>query len=490
MLSGRETLGHLSQSLKSARRDLKRLDSDLDESSQAVAMNRRQQAQALSHLADMRLDAVRRGDIVEKLDSTDREVKAVLEERRSAVATLGERIRGADSELDDLEGQRESLHTEVDRTAMVLAEREAAVQHMLEEDAAFQSQLERTRKADAIAVSAAEKAELAAADRRTKGQPFEADELFMYLWQRRYGTSEYRANPLARLLDGWVARLCAYQQARPNYWMLLEIPKRLRDHAGRARDEADRELDQLQELEEQAARKGDVPAARSDLADVEQRQDAIDEKIQSTETQLSDLLIEQGRYSAGDDDYINRCRRLFADAMKQKNISDLTRLALGTMTAEDDTLVDELHQLRAQDDELVVELRENRNRQHEHMRRVRELEKVRRDFKSNRYDDLRSGFDNGEMIVRTIGEVLGGVIRGATLWDILRRYQRYSRAAGEWPDFGSGSITRRRRSGTSRAPTWHRPGPRRSGGGGGFRMPSAPRGKSRGRGGFRTGGGF
>lgn len=490
MLSGRDTLGHMSQSLKSARRDLKRLDNELQETSQAAARNRGQQAQALSHLADMRLDAVRRGEIVEKLDSTDREVKTLLEQRRSAVATLGERISDAGMALDDLEVRRDSLHGEVDDAALVLAEREAAVQNILAEGEAFQLQFERTRQADAISVSAAEKAELAIADRRKKGEPFEEDELFMYLWRRGYGTSEYRANPLARLLDAWVARLCAYQQARPNYWMLLEIPKRLRIHADRARDEADNELDQLQELEEQAAQQGDVPDARSTLADAEQRQDEVDRKIETAETELNDLLIEQGRYSAGDDDYIEGCRRLFANAMQQKNISDLTRLALATMTVEDDTLVGELRDLRGKDDELAAELRENRNRQHEHMRRVQELEKVRRDFKNNRYDDLRSGFDNGDMIVRMIAEVVGGVIRGGTLWDILRRYQRYTRAAGEWPDFGSGGITRPRRNGSSRAPSWHRPGPRRSGGSGGFKMPRAPRSKSRGRGGFRTGGGF
>ena len=68
-------------------------------------------------------------------------------------------------------------------------------------------------------------------DKRVKGEPYENDKLFMYLWRRGFGTSEYSANPFTRMLDRWVARKCRYDKARPNYWMLNEIPKRLEAHA-------------------------------------------------------------------------------------------------------------------------------------------------------------------------------------------------------------------------------------------------------------------
>ena len=53
----------------------------------------------------------------------------------------------------------------------------------------------------------------------------------MYLWNRGFGTSRYRAWPLMRALDGRVAHLVRFHEARPNYAMLLEIPIRLREHA-------------------------------------------------------------------------------------------------------------------------------------------------------------------------------------------------------------------------------------------------------------------
>jgi len=117
---------------------------------------------------------------------------------------------------------------------------------------------------------------------------------------------------------------------------------------------------------------------------------------------------------------------------------------------------------------------------------------VRRRFKSNRYDDLRSGFNNGDQIAQMVGELLAGLISSGQLWDLLRRNQRYRDVAGERPDFGSGGIVFPRGQIPRRPPTWNWPGsPSSRGGGGGFRMPRMPRGGgSRGGGGFRTGGGF
>jgi hypothetical protein len=76
-----------------------------------------------------------------------------------------------------------------------------------------------------IAGHAAQKAEFAQQYRDAKGRPYLADPLFRYLWERGYGTAGYRAGPVARLLDGFVARV------RP----LRRRPARLRPPDGTAR---------------------------------------------------------------------------------------------------------------------------------------------------------------------------------------------------------------------------------------------------------------
>ncbi len=497
MLSGRDALKRMDKTLRKARRKLERLDGDLQATSRAVTQNKLEQARAIDRMAEIRLDAVQRGEIVAHLESAMREARKILESRDAAIASINDRVREANEAIDALEKRRVTLHDEVDAAATTLAERESAVQQSLARDESFQEQLQRAREADAVAVSALEKAELAEQDSLRKGEPYVGDELFMYLWQRGYGTSAYSANPVVRMLDGWVARLCRYQDARPNYWMLLEIPKRLAEHAGHARDQADAELDKLQDIEELAASDGNVPEALAALESLEQRQDQVDAEIAEAENAHAELQAEQHRFTAGADDYMRDALRTISAALERRDIGELTRLARATMTAEDDAIVDELRQLRRQYSELEEELDEIRKLQDERLSRVRELENVRREFKRSRYDDVHSRFDRREMIEGMIGDVISGVIQGRSLWKTLRRYQQYVDATGEWPDFGSGGIvrpTRRRKSGKrQRPPSWHWPGSasRRSGGSGrGFKIPRPRGGAPRGRGGFRTGGGF
>lgn len=67
-------------------------------------------------------------------------------------------------------------------------------------------------------------------DLLVKRLPYETDPLFMYLWNRGFGTPNYRSKGLVRFLDRKVAQLVGYDMARRNYHVLTELPERLREH--------------------------------------------------------------------------------------------------------------------------------------------------------------------------------------------------------------------------------------------------------------------
>ena len=52
-----------------------------------------------------------------------------------------------------------------------------------------------------------EKAARSEEEKLQKGEAYRNDRLFMYLWRRDFGLPGYRAWPLARWLDGKVARI-------------------------------------------------------------------------------------------------------------------------------------------------------------------------------------------------------------------------------------------------------------------------------------------
>src|SRR5690606_12176750 len=216
---------------------------------------------------------------------------------------------------------------------------EGEVQTQLAEDEAYAAQLEQAERADAIADEAERKTSEAEHDRVGKGAPYEADPLFMYLWRRGFGTAAYSANPLARLLDRAVARLIGFDRARPNYWMLLEIPTRLRAHAERVRAVATAEVDRLKALELAAADAAGVPPARAAVEAEERRLDELDDGIEAAERGIAELRERRAAYAAGEDASMRSALEMLAAELRSAGVEALRRQAAATPSAEDDRVV-------------------------------------------------------------------------------------------------------------------------------------------------------
>ena len=147
------------------------------------------------------------------LDSVDDRLRRAEQEAQSAEA-----------EAASLQQRREAVRAaqaERDRRAAALREAEAAQHQALDAarqravaDPEWQRLRASAEEAARIAQHAEEKAAFARGDLATKGKPYLDDPLFAYLWRRGWGTAAYRAGPLTRLLDGWVARIARYEPAR------------------------------------------------------------------------------------------------------------------------------------------------------------------------------------------------------------------------------------------------------------------------------------
>lgn len=485
MWTGKQTLQSLQSGLTSVKADLSRIDQEMNQITLDLTNNQQSQTRTLRQLASIRLDEIKRGSLMDALDHTDRETLEVLEQRDKSLSALDKSITEAEEEIQQRERAREEFAEQLENLAQEVIDAEHTVQSKLEDDSAYQSQLERARKADSIADEAEQKSELAKQDRIEKGKPFEEDSLFLYLWNKHYSTPDYKANPLARALDGWVARLCNYEDNRVNYWTLLEIPKRLQEHVENVRKSADMEADAVQELEKQALADAKVPDLQKKIDLAEDELVQHDKRIGQAEESSIKLLNKRSAFVSGQDDYTIKCINLLATVMERNDVFELGRAVHMTPSREDDALARELHELREEKEDLQKDIKESRKRQDIQLQRLKELEDVRHKFKQHRFDDLRSGFTNEALITSVLSQFLKGMLSGADLWSTMRRYQRH-RDVGAWPDFGSGGLGKVKRRGGGNV--WHRPGSRS---GGGFRMPRNGGFSSRGRsGGFRTGGGF
>ncbi len=491
MISGVQALRQLDQGLGSVRREIDRIDDELTRVSEKLHENQLQQGRTLKQMARIRFDALISGELIESLDSADHYALDLFEQRKIAFTQLETDIKEITEKLFQQEQKRESKRSEVEQCAQAVIDCEADIQNRLEEDLAYQSQLKKARSKESIALNAEEKANQAEIDSQQKGLDYEKNELFMYLWCQGYGTMEYKANPLIKVLDSWVDKLCAYSKYRANYWTLLEIPRRMLKHAEQEKEKAQQEAEKLADIEVVIAEDKGLPQLQEALTQAEERLSDIDNAIEQQEEALNDALLKRADFAKAKDPHTEKSLKTLSEALENKSLLRLSDSAHQTDNHEDNFLVREISELKEQYDDLKEELDDHRQLHEAKLERLKELEAVRRRFKQRRYDDIRSGFGNGELIAVMLGQFLNGLVNSGELWRVIERHQRH-RDVGAWPDFGSGGIMH---PGRRRKSPWHVPGPRRGGGistKGGFRLPRSGGYSSRGRGGggFRTGGGF
>jgi hypothetical protein len=290
----------------------------------------------------------------------------------------------------------------------------------------------------------------------------------MYLWNRRYLTPDYRANPIVRLLDAWVAKLIDFRRNRVNYHMLQEIPVRLRAHATKAAQTADPERQALETLERQAAEADGVPGLQERLDQADAAIHTLDAEIEKEEEDHRRLLEERERLDAGKDGHSRQAFELILAELQHEELSELVRQARSTPRPEDDAIVTRIGQARVRVREIEGEIRSAGEALAERRKALSELETLRNRFRRSSYDAYDTGFSSDLALSVLLGQVLGGLMGSDRAWDEIGRNRR-PRGGGGFGGFG---------------------GPSRGGWGGFGRGGIGGRPGGFGGGGFRTGGGF
>jgi hypothetical protein len=439
MLTGPETLAMIDRSLQQLRQELQEVDQQVQAASKHVIQLQRNTAQRFRELAQFRLDRLAGDKVTTALDDIDQRVATLLALRDEKLAELEKQSSDNQHRQLELERERDAQRQRVNEAIQNLDAAQAKTQQRLLEDSGYRERLEKARQADAVARQAESKTQQAEADRATKGAPYEADPLFMYLWRREYGTSKYRGNPLMRFLDGWVARLCNYHDACSNYSMLLEIPARLAEHARMVRENAQQLFDPLKQEEQKAAEADGIPQLAAELHATQQALSDLDSKIQQAEVTYRQLAEQRASYLAGKDENFQQCLEATAFQLEREPLLSLRRHAASTASPKDDLLVEELSDFELRKDEFTKSLEGYQQIHGRHLARVHDLESIRHRFKLQDFDDYGCVFANESMIVAMLNEFLRGLASADDLWGVLRGNHRRRRIETD-PTFGSGGI--------------------------------------------------
>jgi chromosome segregation ATPase len=487
MISGRQALGSIDQALNKVHEQVNSLQHEIAEHSERVLTLNKEQAEDYRGLARVRLGQLSRESVIQKLDHAEQQAIVLLKQRRDALDALHQKLRDVERRRQELEQRRQQQADRLDQAIAVVDEAEAKTQARLDEQPAYRAQRERAEQEQRMAAHADDKATRSEQERESKGQAYRDDPLFMYLWGRKYGMPGYEGGGLTRWLDGKVARLIGYADARANYDRLNEIPARLREHATNLKELGEAEFLRLRELDDKARAADGIPALEERVASEQEQLDDIDGQIKQNEALEHELLEAQSRHASGEDEQMVRAVEYLATEFERDDLSEVRSDAMHTPYPEDDVIVSRMLQRDAERHQIETTVQGLKDAVRQQQGRLADLEDVRNDFKRHRYDRPGSAFSNDTMLPLLLGQFLGGMLDRGMLWRVLQEQQHYRPQRSD-PTFGSGGF--------GRGTVW-------SGGlgdlgdifgglgrGGGFGGGFGGGGFGGGGGGFRTGGGF
>ncbi len=464
-MSSRQAMSSIETSILDLRREEDRLTTMLRSATDEAARLRARQTEAWRGLARLKLDELTRNAVVGELDSAERAALDALERRKAALAEIGTK-RAAMAEA--LAAAQKSRDAEGEKLETALAAAEALTDKTkarLAGDKAWIAMRDAAAAAEATAAAAAEKAAQSEADLAAKRKPYDADPVFTYLWRRGYGTSAYRAGPFVRFFDQKLARLVGYDTARPNYYMLNEIPRRLREHAARLKAAAETAKSDLQAFERKALEDDGIAGLEAEATAIEANRKKLDDGLDARKADLAGIDRDQAALlDPATDPAMTAAIDGLVAALAREDLSALYQAALRTPSPEDEKIVATLRDIEPTLKRREAEAEEVRKTAVDLARKRAQLEESRDAFRQSGYDDPMGRFDNGAVI----GGMIEGVIRG-------------SMTAGRARDsFARGGFSIGRNHGGSSF-------------GGGLHFPSRPASPSpapRPSGGFRTGGRF
>jgi hypothetical protein len=462
MMRGIDQLAIIDQHISAARRDMETIHNQLETANQRLVGVRNEQAQEYRRLAEFRLDELAAGKLITQMDETDRAVLKLLERRSQSLAQLEGEIEKSLSKQAQLEEERTQVVQRRDELLRKIDEAAAELKEQLSRQDAYRKLEKSAEEVSGRAERAEKKAAQAEADREEKGKPYREDPLFMYLWNRHYFTPDYTGGGLTRMLDGWVAKMINYGDARSNYYMLTELPVRLRDHADRQKVMAAQEVQKLRDMEAKALEVEPIMENRELLQSVQKSLEESESHIEEEEKHHEALLQQRSAYSTGSDELSRQAIQLQVSEIKNDSLTDLYMQAKMTNNPDDDVIVSRIRDLQQEEQELLAEVQDLQSQMEQQQKNFQEIDELKRRFRRSSYDSNHSFFPGGFQLAALLGMLMCGRASGGDVWDRIDREQQFRRPRTPI-DFGGGVF----------------PG----GSGGGF-------GGGLGGGGFRTGGGF
>ena len=425
MWTGRQTLASIEDAVAKLRGEEGALDAALRSALADAERLRTDRNQSLRELARVKLDEMMAGRLVDNLDAGERRALQILEDYRLRVAAVAAQRETLQSEVARAEAERHTAAAAVESALGDVDRLRAEVEAKLEATEVWRTPKVERDKAEAIATEAEKKAAASEAELGAKKKPYDDDPLFTYLWRHGFGTSKYAGGRLARMVDRIVAQFIGYEEIRPNYAALIEIPLRLREHATARRNAVTEYQSVLAEIARRALVEAGVEVKEKMLTEARHNLAVLDDTVEKKrELQRKIDESRNALVAGGTNPAYNEALATIAAADAEDSLANLYTEARRTPTGADEAIVAKLEATGTQMKRTEAEIADLRRQAIELSRRRSEMEELRERFRRSGYDHPQSIFDNDRDISSVLGSILEGAVRSGVLWDLLRQGHR------------------------------------------------------------------
>lgn len=445
MRGGRETLASIENALHDIKADELALQRELEDANRDRAELTAKRLDALRDLATLRAHDAAADGVIDEADELSGQVRGILQARTKTISQLEERQQNAEAAREKHVRLLDALNATIAALEEKLDVLGARARTALKDDPDYKAIAENHAALALMHEKATNKADQVARDEHEKGAPYRGDTLFMYLWNRQYGTAAYRATGLIRYLDDWVAGLVRYRDARANYAVLTEITIRLKAHGEDLAGQVAAESARLSEIEAAKTRElagGDLVA---DLKRAREEQSRNNKELDAMASELTETGGQLRLYAKGEDRSFQDAVRSLAEFLERKNLVALVSEAANTQTPEDDSIVSTIGKLRRQIEAVETRNETRRHRLDQLFEKKQELTRLSGNFRRRHYEDIGSEFDDSPDLEELLQSLLRGAITAAEYWARTRAQQRWRDRPGDpWrrssglPPFGNG----------------------------------------------------
>ena len=431
MISGRQGL----VSIEAALREIERAESEArhlaERETDTKAKMEGTIAGGYRDLARFKVDVSLEDGIIDRADGLSGTVVEHLTRWQTTYRATESKWAALKSEIEIWRKKRSATHEEVDQARALYDRAFAKAKETLEADKSHAALV----KAHADAVShidnARAKAEKAEAERADKEKPYAADPLFMYLWNRKFGTAEYQANALTRTLDGWVARLIGYHEARANFAALMEIPVRLNQYVTRlalSAEKAEAAIAANVQREVVRTAKRDVVAQ---ITELEAKLAELETEVTKREAAFDALSDELTRLAQGADPSFEAALDELSNLLSSTSFRQLVADAKRTRSEKDDQIIERIQSVTTNLEQIEDTLSDHRKQLDALSARRSDLLRIAAEFRRQRYDDSSSVFATGDVFDTLLRQLLTGAISAGHYWSELQRRQNWQRRASD-----------------------------------------------------------